>query len=67
MKKMNKFVIGYAIVMFVITTFTTISLINTWEYICFDLVNIIVIGGMLAMGYIVSIALFIIEYKSIKK
>lgn len=64
---MNKFVIGYAIVMFVITTFTTISLINTWEYICFDLVNIIVIGGMLAMGYIVSIALFIIEYKSIKK
>jgi len=61
MKKVNKFVVGYALVMFIITVITTYLLFADRYHLSFDLVNIITVGVILGMGYLVSFGLFFLE------
>ena len=67
MKKVSKFVMGYAIMMFVLTLALSVMLLTQRDHINMDLPNVIVIGGMLLMGYIVSIGLFFLELTKTKE
>jgi putative flippase GtrA len=61
MKNVSKFVMGYAIMMFVLTLALSVMLLTQRDHINMDLPNVITIGAMLLMGYIVSIGLFFLE------
>lgn len=52
---------GYAIMMFVLTLALSVMLLTQRDHINMDLPNVITIGAMLLMGYIVSIGLFFLE------
>ena len=64
-RKINPLVIAYAVLMFLLTITLTIMLFVVRKDLVWELPNLIVIGMLLVLGYIVSAGLFYFElYKN---
>lgn len=64
-RKVNPLVIAYAVLMFLLTITLTTMLFVVRKDLVWELPNLIVIGMLLALGYIVSAGLFYFElYKN---